>query len=309
MIRTELRDIRKVLLATGVSSESVGPALAARRFATLFNAALHVVHVVEPVHDPDEKALPGLADAHSRAAREELGRFAASHALDRDCTLHVPRGRTIDEISRLGVSLGADLLIIGRYGKGGLKRGALGSNADALARHFPASILIVPPEYRGSFSRVGAATDFSDDAWLAVRRAADLNARLARLAEVPTLHAFAVPSGYQHLGSWEDACKRVDAQRRAEAADLSRRVERELPGSKLTLLIREGAPPRTLPKLAAEAKLDLLVITTHGRTRPEAALLGRTAESVIRNAPCAVWVEKSAANVHALAHSLSQLLR
>ena len=44
--------------------------------------------------------------------------------------------------------------------------------------------------------------------------------------------------------------------------------------------------------MASEIQADLIVLSTHGRTGWERALLGSTAERIIRHAPCPVLVAR-----------------
>ncbi len=57
--------------------------------------------------------------------------------------------------------------------------------------------------------------------------------------------------------------------------------------------VRIGRPFHEICQLAAELKVDLIVLSTHGRTGWKRAVLGSTAERVIRHAPCPVLVTRS----------------
>src|SRR5690606_29410704 len=49
-----------------------------------------------------------------------------------------------------------------------------------------------------------------------------------------------------------------------------------------------GSPARDIVKIAAAAKVDLIVIATHGRTGLSHLVMGSVAERVVRTAPCPV---------------------
>ena len=53
-------------------------------------------------------------------------------------------------------------------------------------------------------------------------------------------------------------------------------------------LVRQGAPFHEITDAARSLKADLIVITTHGYTGWKHALIGSTAERVVRHAPCPV---------------------
>jgi len=52
--------------------------------------------------------------------------------------------------------------------------------------------------------------------------------------------------------------------------------------------VKVGAPAATIVAEAQEARADLIVMGTHGRTGLSHLLLGSVAEAVIRKAPCPV---------------------
>ncbi len=78
-------------------------------------------------------------------------------------------------------------------------------------------------------------------------------------------------------------------------------AERELPklaecdecsGIEVEELVVHGEAASEIVRVAAERKVDLIVISSHGRTGLGRILFGSTAESVVRHAPCPVLVVK-----------------
>ena len=55
-------------------------------------------------------------------------------------------------------------------------------------------------------------------------------------------------------------------------------------------VLRSGTPHIEIVGLAKELSIDLLILSTHGRTGLARAILGSTAEQVVRHAPCPVLV-------------------
>lgn len=53
-------------------------------------------------------------------------------------------------------------------------------------------------------------------------------------------------------------------------------------------IVRGGKPFETIVKIAKECNIDLIVMTTHGRTGLTHMIIGSTAENVVRTAPCPV---------------------
>src|SRR5690606_7416239 len=52
--------------------------------------------------------------------------------------------------------------------------------------------------------------------------------------------------------------------------------------------VRQGTPHIEIVQYAKELDIDLIVITTHGRTGLAHALMGSVAERIVRTAPCPV---------------------
>jgi nucleotide-binding universal stress UspA family protein len=63
---------------------------------------------------------------------------------------------------------------------------------------------------------------------------------------------------------------------------------------KVSVQIREGIPFDTITTVARKLKADLIIIATHGRTGLMRALMGSTAERVVRHAPCPVLMLRTA---------------
>ncbi len=55
----------------------------------------------------------------------------------------------------------------------------------------------------------------------------------------------------------------------------------------------EGSPKVEIIKYARELNIDLIVITTHGRTGLPHVIMGSVAENVVRTAPCPVLTVRS----------------
>ncbi len=58
--------------------------------------------------------------------------------------------------------------------------------------------------------------------------------------------------------------------------------------------VRRGEPASEIIKFAKEHRVDMIVLTTHGRTGISRLLMGSVAEHVIRKAPCPVLTLRSA---------------
>ena len=63
-------------------------------------------------------------------------------------------------------------------------------------------------------------------------------------------------------------------------------------GLRVKTMVLEGTPAETIVAAAREANVDLIAMTTHGRTGPSRLLFGSVAESVLREAQVPVMLLK-----------------
>ena len=137
-------------------------------------------------------------------------------------------------------------------------------------------------------------TDFSDTATRAVGPAIALARRFGAQLVLTFVEEDRLPPlvvEYMAVGVEDVLSQQVDrARTRLEefAAD-------HLSGFEdLELVIGVGTPHVEIVRLAEEKKVDLIVMATHGRGFISHAILGSTAERVLRRAPCPVLVSRDA---------------
>ena len=129
--------------------------------------------------------------------------------------------------------------------------------------------------------------DFSDSSIKALRYALAFAKEFK--ASLTLLHvAFVQPEFLTEEGSLA-AKNFLYAEAKRQSAILIREevLERGVEGTSVVLV---GNPPDKIVKFAQEAKVDLIVLATHGRTGVKRFLMGGTTERVVRLAPCPVLV-------------------
>jgi nucleotide-binding universal stress UspA family protein len=146
----------RILLATDGSEEAELAALRAVELADATDSELHVVHVgVVPLF---LKSYPGtlgyegkLYEQIEEDSRELLRKQsrrvkAAGGTVART---HLRMGAVALEIVGLAEELGADLIVMGSRGLGGVRRALMGSVSDSVVRHAHCPVLVVRPEKPG----------------------------------------------------------------------------------------------------------------------------------------------------------------
>lgn len=142
----------KQLLVPVDGSESAMLGLAeAIKMAKSDGSKLHLLHVVDEVL-PFGMEIPGrfieqFIEAMRVQGREVLAkaeRVVREHALESDSVLvETVGGRAADVIVAQAKQIKADLIVMGTHGRRGLRRLALGSDAELVVRSSPIPVLLV----------------------------------------------------------------------------------------------------------------------------------------------------------------------
>jgi len=146
-----------------------------------------------------------------------------------------------------------------------------------------------------------APTDMSDESGRSVAHAVDLARRLGM--GVILFHV--LPQ--QQLDQRLDAGEFIDVQVSTARMELERWYTMLLPRSVREPVTAElnvgiGEPVEEILALAEERRVEMIVMTTHGRTGLPRALFGSVAEGVLRHAPCPVVTLRTSAQVAPVAH-------
>ncbi len=132
-----------------------------------------------------------------------------------------------------------------------------------------------------SLRQILVPTDFSETSDKALDFALELAEKFD--ASVVVMHAFEIPViGFPDgsIVATADVAARIqEASRKGLEATVAARAKRKV---KLTSVLREGPAADEIRSLAEELKVDMIVIGTHGRRGLARALLGSTAENVVR---------------------------
>lgn len=143
--------IKKILVPVDFSEPSDKAVHYARQFAEQFDAALTLIHVVEPALYPAELGYVPLApedleQGRLDGLRKRLSELAKSvgGAVKVDSLLRL--GRSWKEVVDLAKNDGYDLIILATHGYTGVKHALLGSVTEKVVRHAPCPVLVVRTE-------------------------------------------------------------------------------------------------------------------------------------------------------------------
>lgn len=190
----------------------------------------------------------------------------------------VEHGRAGEQILGLAGRLGVDTVAMTTHGRSGMGRLVRGSVAEEVLRATPVPLLVCTQcatRLAGPgdpFLRLLVPLDGSILAYQALPLAATISARTG--AEVVLLRVGDEQTGGE--GCLEHAAERL-------AGDGVRQVVRDLTG---------GEPAAAILEAIERHRVDLAVMTTHGRSGLDRLRLGSVAEQVLRRSPCPVLIRR-----------------
>ncbi|MBW6503486.1 universal stress protein [bacterium] len=245
-------------------------------------ADLHVRAGQDARRSLDEVVLPAF-----RISKAAGGGGAAAASV-------VRVGMPYVEIIREARVRAADLIVLGRHGRRGIRDLFLGSTAERVIRNGSAPVLLVNGKPSRPYRRVLIALDLGDTSPATVELA--LRAAGPGVAEMSVLHACAMP--FQGFIASGLTPAELDAYRRdSRTAGLSR-LRRFLEslgdrGVRWRPIVRSGDPRVEILREAEKSRADLIVLGTHGRTGVSHSLLGSVAQWVVRRAERDVLVARA----------------
>jgi nucleotide-binding universal stress UspA family protein len=139
-------------------------------------------------------------------------------------------------------------------------------------------------------------TDFSESANYALFHAASLARTFgASILCVHVIEQIVPTVGYSGMTEPLPIADIADQLEDSAERELPKFAEREeCAGLEVEELIVHGEAASEIVRVAKERSVDLIVVSSHGRTGLGRILFGSTAEAIVRHAPCPVLVVKPA---------------
>lgn len=297
--------INDVLIARDFSSVSDRAVRYALDLAARTGATLHVFYA-EVLHEA-----PSPNGDTDRSPADDFPAFRADLKERKILPAEAVESVQVKEVRRRDVSPGpailnyaseadVDLIALGTHGRRGPSRILLGSVAEEVVRRADRPVLTVRGDendhaqpHPQDVDRILVPVDFSDHSRAALRTAkawatlydASLDV-LHVVAEAlhPTFYAGGVESIYDMEPNIEEKVQdRLDAFV----------AETGGPDVELRPHVRVGNASSDIVEFADEQGIDLVTMSTHGRTGLDRFLLGSVAEKIVRHARCPVITQKA----------------
>ena len=292
-----------ILVPTDFSTHANYALKYAVALAMQFKGTLHFAHVLDSaaiagvrgnamwLNSADSETLVESMREHAKSRMANLAETA--HSAGVESAEHIALGNPIHEILRIVEETDTTLLVISTHGRSGFEHIVFGSVAEKVVRQSPVPVLVIKhPEHEFvkefdltiDIRRILFPTDFSPFSEkalpFAVSLAREFNATLVifHATEVPVVLPEFMPESAVQIGP----------QLEVEAQQLVAKMCEDIKEVKTEGHVRIGVAHKEICRLVDEAKIDLVVAPTHGRTGLTHALFGSVAEKVVRLAKCPV---------------------
>jgi nucleotide-binding universal stress UspA family protein len=289
-------DIKRILVPVDFSEPSKTAVNYGLSLALQFNARLILTHIV-PSNVGIVYTFPTESFAYTRAevdyAKTTLPTLVPEEYRERvNLDVIVKAGALKDELLAIVNESKIDLVVMGTHGRNAFERFMLGSLTERMLRKLTVPVLTVshldPAKELHSAGPVSLrkilyATDLSDSADVGLKVALDL-ARGAG-ARLTVLHVLKALETVYWGSEGGFLTNELDVLRQ----DTFTRLKLSIPDEwsedvDVTPMMVEGDAYREILRIADEEKMDLVVLNLQGKSVVERALLGSTAERVIRSA-------------------------
>lgn len=191
-----------------------------------------------------------------------------------------------------------DLIVMGTHGRSGVNRLLMGSVAEDVVRASPCPVLTIrnasDRPLPATVRRILVPVDFSDGSRLAVAHAHEL--ALTYGAQIYLLHVVeevVYPSTY---GIEPVELPTNEVIENVESG-LARIAREDIGIEHVVVEARTGYPPTVIETYSEEEDIDLIVLSTHGRTGLDRLLMGSVTERVVRRSSQPVFIVRPGAKV------------
>lgn len=274
-----LGPLKNILLATDGSEYSEGAIQEAIYLAKSCSAKLTVIYVLE-VNAELETEGPKIVEKMENTAREHLDRIRKTAAQDNvECEVIVSRtDQPYKAIIEEAGKRTADVIVMGRRGRTGLKKILMGSVTAKVIGYASAKVLVVPKDAEIKAETIMVATDGSTSCEAAEREAISMSKRCH--PKVKKTFALSVAPADSDLPRAQANVERVMAKAKEH-------------GVEMEPLATVGRRYEMILKTAKEKNADIIIMGTYGRTRIDKLLMGSVSERVVGLSHCPVLIVKA----------------
>jgi nucleotide-binding universal stress UspA family protein len=258
--------------------------------ASACGADLDLVHVLEgrgflrSVFGDDER------ERRRSRARELLEAAADLVGPDVAVDTHLLEGDAAESVLGAADDRGADLVVLGKSGRGGVRRRLLGSVSTAVLRHADVPVLVVPDgdvDPDPAVEDVLVPTDGSECAGRAVDHGGAVTSTFGSVLHLLTVVDVSAAAGPFDAGGVD--AEYVDRLLDRGEGIIEAAADRAGDGDVRTAVVR-GRAGEGILSYVDENGVDLVVMGSRGRSNVQRRLLGSVTERVVREGAVPVLV-------------------
>jgi nucleotide-binding universal stress UspA family protein len=282
--------INRILVALDGSRLAEQALPAAAGLAEKGGAEIVLVTAIAPAERWSDAQTPGWEEEENVLARGYLD-TTARPLRDNGAAVRVRViwGHAGEMICQVAEEENADLVLMTTHGRSGIKRILIGSVADNVLRTIDRPLMLLhaqetTPETL-NLHRILVPLDGSPLAETAL----PFVKRLAKGTSASiVLERVVVPPTFLYAEQYIPSTFPVLEDMEADAGDYLDEIKSgiEADGIKTLASVETGFPAETIVDAAGRFGVDLIALTTHGRTGAARTLLGSVADTVVRNATC-----------------------
>ena len=283
--------IESILVATDMSKASDAAIIHAARLASDAKAPLRVLHV-SSAKDSEllGSIMPDIKDSSETYFREQATQALQSRLSDLGLAVEpeveVRVGKPHKEIVNAIEETKANLLVLGATGQGGRRLGTVGGRC---LRVSPVSVLQIPEGHADRFKSIVACIDFTDNS-KEVLRQANVMANYEQ-ADLHALYVYHIPDISPFFSSKSSDMDAIKEYPNMVASRYKEQIEPAAGGREISLSLTEHIDyTKGILEHVHRSKVDLIVVGLTKRTKLGYAIIGTTAEKVIRDSDGAVLV-------------------
>jgi nucleotide-binding universal stress UspA family protein len=280
---------KKILVAIDGSETSIHALKESFKLATNEKSWITVVAVVPSYQgDLDTMAVGSLMEAMRKPAEDALTEAKKIASEERALIKAViEEGETHERVLDLAEAENCDLIVMGRRGLRRFERALVGSATARVIGYSHRDVLVIPRDTSVGWKKVLVATDGSKHSAIAVDHA--INFAKSYGGELKVLSVVDMPD--ELYGEAPELVDDLVKKSRAFAEKAQEQAEAN--GVSAEIFVREAEAYKAITDLAAEEKVEIIVMGSHGRTGLKRLLMGSVTEKVIGHAPCPVLVVKT----------------
>ena len=280
-----MKEFKRILCPLDFSEASSHAFQYAKAFAECFNAELVLLHVTPNVTEAYTALMPDFSMYGFESEKKEIVERLEEFTQDRNGKLKkiVRFGTAYREILDYAREEDFDLIILGAKGRSNFERLFLGSTSEKVVRASHIPVLTVHPKPRGlPIKRILVPIDFSPLSFAALPLVAAIAKRFK--AAIYLLHV--VEIGHQEDASSQARHYEYFERLKGKLAD-QWELPQEFEKIETNKFIRHhvGSAGYGILEFAQDWDVDLIAMTTHGRSGLSKVLMGSVTEKVIRIAP------------------------